>query len=205
MSSLSSLYRSVRESSWAWSMTHILGNYNGAMTIPASSGSSTIEREQSEKLVEPGDHERYSHYAPKDKIMESMVTGTPLIALCGKVWVPTRDPNGSRSAPGAKRSTSRCPKDRRSRCPRNVSQKHQEHQGPPLLNNCHRPFPSAPHGERQGSGVPGRRRPSNSTSRSSRRTSSQSRPREPARARQVCGWPEGGWHDRWSIVGRWSR
>ncbi|MDN5738373.1 MAG: DUF3039 domain-containing protein, partial [Brevibacterium aurantiacum] len=33
-----------------------------------------------------------SHYAPKDKIMESMVTGTPLIALCGKVWVPTRDP-----------------------------------------------------------------------------------------------------------------
>ncbi|RAE85288.1 DUF3039 domain-containing protein, partial [Burkholderia multivorans] len=25
-------------------------------------------------------------------IMESMVTGTPLIALCGKVWVPTRDP-----------------------------------------------------------------------------------------------------------------
>ncbi|WP_249203609.1 MULTISPECIES: DUF3039 domain-containing protein [unclassified Brevibacterium] len=73
-------------------MTHILGNYNGAMTIPASSGSSTIEREQSEQLVEPGDHERYSHYAPKDKIMESMVTGTPLIALCGKVWVPTRDP-----------------------------------------------------------------------------------------------------------------
>src|SRR5699024_4139768 len=199
MSSLSSLYRSVRESSWAWSMTHILGNYNGAMTIPASSGSSTIEREQSEQLVEPGDHERYSHYAPKDKIMESMVTGTPLIALCGKVWVPTRDPERFRSAPGAKRSTSRCPKDRRSRCPRNVSQKHQEHQGLPLLNSCHRPFPSAPHGERQGSCVPGRRRLSSSTSRNSRRTFSQSPPRAPARPRSLCGWPQSFWPERSSI------
>jgi hypothetical protein len=28
----------------------------------------------------------------KDKIVESSVMGTPLIALCGKVWVPSRDP-----------------------------------------------------------------------------------------------------------------
>jgi hypothetical protein len=39
-----------------------------------------------------GDHERFSHYAPKDKILEAMVTGTPIRALCGKVWVPSRDP-----------------------------------------------------------------------------------------------------------------
>lgn len=39
-----------------------------------------------------GDHERFAHYADKDKIMESAVTGTPVIALCGKVWVPSRDP-----------------------------------------------------------------------------------------------------------------
>jgi hypothetical protein len=39
-----------------------------------------------------GDHERFSHYAPKDKIVEAMVTGTPIRALCGKVWVPSRDP-----------------------------------------------------------------------------------------------------------------
>lgn len=39
-----------------------------------------------------GDHERFSHYAPKDKIMEAMVMGTPVTALCGKVWVPSRDP-----------------------------------------------------------------------------------------------------------------
>ncbi len=39
-----------------------------------------------------GDHERLAHYVQKDKILESAVTGTPVIALCGKVWVPNRDP-----------------------------------------------------------------------------------------------------------------
>lgn len=41
--------------------------------------------------VDEGDHERFSHYAPKDKITEAMVMGTPIRALCGKVWVPSRD------------------------------------------------------------------------------------------------------------------
>ena len=43
--------------------------------------------------LDHGDHERFSHYADKDKIMEAMVTGTPVVALCGKVWVPSRDPS----------------------------------------------------------------------------------------------------------------
>jgi hypothetical protein len=42
--------------------------------------------------VEPGDHERYSHYVRKEKIVESAVMGNPVVALCGKVWVPNRDP-----------------------------------------------------------------------------------------------------------------
>ena len=42
--------------------------------------------------VEPGDHERYAHYVRKDKVVESAVMGTPVVALCGKVWVPSRDP-----------------------------------------------------------------------------------------------------------------
>jgi len=50
-----------------------------------------------EELVRPvptdeGDHERFAHYVRKEKIVESAVTGTPVIALCGKVWVPNRDP-----------------------------------------------------------------------------------------------------------------
>jgi hypothetical protein len=44
------------------------------------------------QVLEDGDHERFSHYVPKDKLMEAMVNGTPVVALCGKVWVPSRDP-----------------------------------------------------------------------------------------------------------------
>lgn len=28
----------------------------------------------------------------KNKLTDAMVNGTPVIALCGKVWVPSRDP-----------------------------------------------------------------------------------------------------------------
>jgi hypothetical protein len=51
---------------------------------------------------EDGDHERFSHYAKKDKIMEAMVTGTPIVALCGKVWVPSRDPKRFPTCPTCK-------------------------------------------------------------------------------------------------------
>jgi hypothetical protein len=29
----------------------------------------------------------------KEKIIESALSGKPVVALCGKVWVPGRDPN----------------------------------------------------------------------------------------------------------------
>lgn len=42
-----------------------------------------------------GDHDRLAHYVwgrnPRAMITESMVTGTPVRALCGKLWVPSRD------------------------------------------------------------------------------------------------------------------
>ncbi|HET8561162.1 MAG TPA: DUF3039 domain-containing protein [Marmoricola sp.] len=44
------------------------------------------------RTTDDGDHERLSHYVPKDKLMDAMVNGTPVVALCGKVWVPSRDP-----------------------------------------------------------------------------------------------------------------
>jgi hypothetical protein len=53
-----------------------------------------IEREAVEQeTVEPGDHERFAHYVRKEKILESALSGEPVVALCGKVWVPGRDPN----------------------------------------------------------------------------------------------------------------
>ena len=56
-----------------------------------SAGSTVLELEITEQL-EPGDHERYSHYVRKEKIVESAVLGNPVTALCGKVWIPGRDP-----------------------------------------------------------------------------------------------------------------
>lgn len=67
------------------------------MSQQLSPGAETLvdERvEQEEDLrYEEGDHERFSHYVPKEKLTEAMVMGTPVIALCGKVWVPSRNPD----------------------------------------------------------------------------------------------------------------
>jgi len=51
-----------------------------------------LEKLLNEEQVEDGDHDRYSHYVKKDKILTSALSGKPVIALCGKVWVPGRDP-----------------------------------------------------------------------------------------------------------------
>jgi len=59
--------------------------------LPAG-GTSTIERTEIREVAEPGDGERFAHYVRKEKITEATVMGTPVIALCGKVWVPNRDP-----------------------------------------------------------------------------------------------------------------
>jgi len=68
----------------------------------SQAGTMTIEREQTRELVEPGDAERFSHYVRKEKILESAMTGEPVIALCGKVWVPGRDPQKFPVCPACK-------------------------------------------------------------------------------------------------------
>ena len=51
------------------------------------------ERVEERKVpTDEGDHERLSHYVDKHKLTEAMVMGTPVVALCGKVWVPSRAP-----------------------------------------------------------------------------------------------------------------
>lgn len=65
-------------------------------------GTATIERTETRELVEPGDAERFAHYVKKDKILESALSGEPVIALCGKVWVPGRDPNRFPVCPACK-------------------------------------------------------------------------------------------------------
>ena len=59
-------------------------------------GSQTALDERTDERVdqrtEEGDHEKFSHYVPKDELTEAMIMGHPVVALCGKVWVPSRDP-----------------------------------------------------------------------------------------------------------------
>ncbi len=61
----------------------------------AGFGTGVLEDTHVEERTVPtdnGDHERLSHFVPKDKLMDAMVNGTPVVALCGKVWIPSRDP-----------------------------------------------------------------------------------------------------------------
>lgn len=55
-------------------------------------GATTVLDERLEHRYDEGDHERFSHFVPKAKLTEALVMGTPVVALCGKVWVPSRDP-----------------------------------------------------------------------------------------------------------------
>jgi hypothetical protein len=54
---------------------------------------STVTEQVHDTRLDEGDHDRFSHYVRKSDIVESAVTGKPVIALCGKVWVPNRDPD----------------------------------------------------------------------------------------------------------------
>ncbi|GHG44289.1 hypothetical protein GCM10011331_02630 [Flavimobilis marinus] len=60
---------------------------------PSGGATGVLERTEQAQEVEPGDHERFAHYVRKEKILSSALSGKPVIALCGKVWVPGRDPS----------------------------------------------------------------------------------------------------------------
>ena len=62
---------------------------------PVRQGTSVLERELDttpRTQDSDGDHDRFAHYVRKEKILESALSGDAVIALCGKVWVPGRDP-----------------------------------------------------------------------------------------------------------------
>lgn len=70
---------------------------------PQTVGStSTALLERTEEQRSPGDNERFAHYVREDKIMKSMVEGGPVVALCGKVWIPVRNPDNYPLCPTCK-------------------------------------------------------------------------------------------------------
>lgn len=61
-----------------------------------------LEQLLNDELSEDGDHDKFSHYVPKDKIIESAVTGKPVRALCGKKWTPNSNPERFPVCPSCK-------------------------------------------------------------------------------------------------------
>ncbi|MGP9538937.1 DUF3039 domain-containing protein [Brachybacterium sp. AOP43-C2-M15] len=62
----------------------------------AAPGSTAVldrQLQEQEQKTDDGDHDRFAHYVRKDKVTQAALGGTPVIALCGKVWVPGRDPD----------------------------------------------------------------------------------------------------------------
>ena len=67
------------------------------------SDTGTIEEEQTGFGSGDGEHDRFRHYVRKDKLTEALINGTPVRALCGKVWVPSRDPSRYPTCPECRR------------------------------------------------------------------------------------------------------
>jgi len=56
--------------------------------------SDTTTREQTRPVItDDGEHDRFAHYVRKSDIVRANVEGVPVVALCGKKWIPNRDPS----------------------------------------------------------------------------------------------------------------
>lgn len=57
----------------------------------------TITEERVDERTHPvtgdGDHDRFAHVVNKDDQMRGYVLGEEVVALCGKKWIPSRDPS----------------------------------------------------------------------------------------------------------------
>jgi len=62
----------------------------------------TFEETQAEVSTGDGDHDKFAHFVNKEDIAETYINGTPVIALCGKIWVPSRDPEKFKVCPTCK-------------------------------------------------------------------------------------------------------
>ncbi|EPI49858.1 hypothetical protein HMPREF1577_01311, partial [Gardnerella pickettii JCP8017A] len=72
----------------------------------SSTSTSVLEKpevDESAKMDDGGDADRFAHYVSKDRVIESRLTGRPVVALCGKVWIPKREANDYPVCPECKK------------------------------------------------------------------------------------------------------
>ena len=63
----------------------------------------TTTEQITDPVTDDGDHEKFAHVVvPASAVTEAYITGTPVTALCGKTWVPTRDPGRYEVCPTCK-------------------------------------------------------------------------------------------------------
>ena len=78
----------------------------GSFALEEETSGSVSLLERPEEKHQDGDSDRFAHYVRKDRFTESLLTGRRVVALCGKVWVPTRNPDGYPICPVCKEISS---------------------------------------------------------------------------------------------------
>jgi len=74
-------------------LIHLMGIFR-KIGIGSESDTDLLTRPSLDEQLQEDDggHDRFAHYVKKEKIVESAVTGKAVKALCGKKWIPSRDP-----------------------------------------------------------------------------------------------------------------
>jgi hypothetical protein len=60
-----------------------------------------LERTETQE-TDSDESNQFAHYAEAAKVTEGYIMGTPVIALCGKVFIPHKDPLKLRVCPDCK-------------------------------------------------------------------------------------------------------
>lgn len=82
------------------------GGQGGDSGSGPGTGTALLEKEQVEEQTrkdDTGDNDRYAHYVSRERLEQARLTGRPVIALCGKVWIPRRNPENYPVCPECKR------------------------------------------------------------------------------------------------------
>lgn len=73
------------------------------MSHPSVTETDAPTRTSQRPQTDDGDHDRFAHYVvPPAAITRAAVLGTPVTAVCGKTWVPSRNPEGYPICPACK-------------------------------------------------------------------------------------------------------
>lgn len=59
----------------------------------------SVETEKKTSGYDEGDHDLFAHYVEARLLTDAIVNGTPVIALCGKKWIPHRNPDNFPTCP----------------------------------------------------------------------------------------------------------